>query len=64
MTVASGLPGEARHGQAGMQVELVEEEVVGVYSSQVERRECIVGEITQVEGHDDLRAGADGGAST
>jgi hypothetical protein len=56
--VGRGLVMEHVHGQAGVEIELVEEEIVGVDCSDVVGLERRLGEVAEVEGDDDFSVGA------
>ena len=53
-SVGRGLVTEHVHGQAGVEIELVEEEVVGVDGHDVVRLEGRLAEVAEVEGDDDF----------
>ena len=58
--VGRGLVTEHVHGQAGVEIELVEEEIVGVDGRDVVGLEGRLGEVAEVEGDDDFGIGAYG----
>jgi hypothetical protein len=57
-----GLAAEHVHSQAGIEIELVEKEIVGMDCGDVVGLEGRLGQVAEVEGDDDFGVGAYGGS--